>query len=436
MRLQERLRPATAGCRLFTMDAVPLDGYMAHFRVDSAVCVSPVDKGGGWGLRACRKIAAGDVIASVPRRAVVEVHAASSCPWLQSNQLRPGTDHRDAERVWSALPLHVRLALALLDLSAAVDAPCADLDQAAMRQYVEILPREHAGALAWSRDELLELHDAWMLQKVEQEQARVRGHLDTLSQVLSTPPTEAALLWALQSVLSRAFAFRACETVPGGLAFASEEDADTACLLPVIDSANHDPEIAETNLALEGGGQAGPDEGCFVLKATGHYEVGQEVDISYGCSKSNDKLLLNYGFVIARNLHDDFTVPELSALGDGEADGAGAAGGLDGPVCFSRDMSFLSGLESAEHLEALAMVCDTVLADMETSVQDDEALLAGAAGGMLAPRRRMAVEFRVSKKRLLSEVGGELRRQAACSRDREALFQGLLGGGGVNLPGG
>jgi hypothetical protein len=42
--------------------------------------------------------------------------------------------------------------------------------------------------------------------------------------------------------------------------------------------------------------------------------------------------------------------------------------------------------------------------------------------------RRLAVEFRLEKKRLLLDVAELLQRQKACLEDRDALFSSLLGG--------
>lgn len=75
-------------------------------------------------------------------------------------------------------------------------------------------------------------------------------------------------------------------------------------------------------------------------------------------------------------------------------------------------------------MAALVQVCDAALERMSTRIEEDEALLAELPPG----RRRLSVEFRLQKKRLLQDVAELLRRQKACLEDRDALFSSLLGG--------
>ena len=73
--------------------------------------------------------------------------------------------------MWRQLPLYLRLALALIDACRSSAPTAAHADGAALREYLQLLPQTHAGALSWGRDELVELQDAFMVRKVETEHA-------------------------------------------------------------------------------------------------------------------------------------------------------------------------------------------------------------------------------------------------------------------------
>jgi hypothetical protein len=141
----------------------PLSTYISHFNVSSAVRVSQIP-GKGWGLRAVRDIAAGQTIVAVPRHAVIEVCEKDECPWGPA-LLNDGVVNSDAESVWRALPLFLRLALALLQVAASAASAAEDARSSAggheglcaLKEYLDLLPHTHDGALAWSDEELLEL---------------------------------------------------------------------------------------------------------------------------------------------------------------------------------------------------------------------------------------------------------------------------------------
>ena len=223
----------------------PLERYIKHFQVESAVQVDRIDnKGGGWGLRASRDIRAGQVIVALPRRAVLEVRKSDCCPWSCDHR-REGVDADEADQVWRTLPLYFRLALALLDISSPFSAPPdADFgkhaDAAALQEYLTVLPQRHMGALSWTDAQLLELQDAWMIQKVKTEQALFRAQHLEISRVLRAPPTDDSLMWALQTVLSRAFGFASSDDADGNgsVEFAAFDEANVYCLLPLIGPAS------------------------------------------------------------------------------------------------------------------------------------------------------------------------------------------------------
>ena len=82
-----------------------------------------------------------------------------------------------------------------------------------------------------------------------------------------------------------------------------------------------------------------------------------------------------------------------------------------------------SPLENAEILSKLELVCDAAREGMATTIEEDEGLLQRLPHGR---RHRLAVEFRIEKKRLLETVSEELRRRQACLQDRSALFSTLF----------
>ena len=92
--------------------------------------------------------------------------------------------------------------------------------------------------------------------------------------------------WALSAVTSRAFR-------PGG-------EGGAAALLPLIDMCNHD---FGPNAAVSGtSGTSGSS--LLILKAVRDIAPGEDVTLSYG-DLPNDFLLLDYGFVVEGNTHDN-----------------------------------------------------------------------------------------------------------------------------------
>ena len=379
------------------------------------------------------------------------VSQGDACPWPRDNW-KVGVERIHAAQVWQALPLFLKLAWKLVD-SCDSSGKAGD-DGAALQQYFDLLPRKYACALSWAMEDLCELQDPHMVSKVLSEQARADGHYLEICRMLKAPPAKETWTWALQTVLSRAFAFHTSED---GLSFTSVHEANAAALLPFIDSANHDPDVADTNIRFDG------DREVFLLSTASPARQGDEVMISYG-RKNNDQLLLNHGFVLGGNPEDEYMIPDARHLLNLSA---GTCDGQESACCFTRDLahplllefaatlfaergdqpafpdlasvsegtgsrsgSALGGaspLDSPEILAKLVKVCDAARESMATSIEDDERLLESLArerGGRL--RLRLAVEFRYQKKLLLIDVGEALRRQERCLRDRAALFSSLF----------
>lgn len=98
----------------------------------------------------------------------------------------------------------------------------------------------------WNETELSTLCDPHLVSVVQVRQARLRERHGALNEALRAEEAISweTWLWAAQSVASRAFNFK--QTPEGCLRLAEdevatrpEEEVEVACLLPIIDTANH-----------------------------------------------------------------------------------------------------------------------------------------------------------------------------------------------------
>ena len=129
--------------------------------------------------------------------------------------------------------------------------------------------------------------------------------------------------------------------------------------------------------------------------------------ITYGDAKGNDALLQYYGFVEAGNRADRAWL-ESAALGldratGGSEEGLVAVGGasvLEPPAAAAALLARCGG-DAAAAAAAVAAACADRLAAMPTTLADDEATLGGSA---LPTRHRLALQWRIEKKRILARV--------------------------------
>jgi len=139
----------------------------------------------------------------------------------------------------------------------------------------------------------------------------------------------------------------------------------------------------------------------------------QQVFISYG-DRSNDQLLQYYGFVEENNPHDVYVVGETlqSVLDSLDIDSADLSDQEKeyGPVVLFRStlnfdtsvqksVSKLFGEEGIKHFAE--QVCLRELENMPTTLEEDEGL----------KKKSIAVQFRIQKKRLLTDILKESREQ-------------------------
>ena len=131
-------------------------------------------------------------------------------------------------------------------------------------------------------------------------------------------PTLSQLRWAAAIAGSRAYRVRGA---PGGAG------GDAARLLPIVDLANYAPTGAGANAELRNAPatSASSEGGSDDPRAVSLYAVeaipkGGDVLIDYGCGAplSNERLLLEYGFVLRPHPHDRLVLP-LGAIAVGLA---------------------------------------------------------------------------------------------------------------------
>jgi histone-lysine N-methyltransferase SETD3 len=225
-------------------------------------------------------------------------------------------------------------------------------------------------------------------------------------------------VWARLSVSSRTFGLQV-----GGL--------QGRCLVPLADMLNHrrPPDVLW---------DTSEDGQFFVMTAQNAVATGMEIHDSYG-AKSNDLLLLHFGFVTENNEQDEvflsLSIPEGDALAFGKQKllalpSSTAKRPFKVPLqyenvatqlmfsflrvaCAVTDELFklasklFTGMQSIEPLgianeervlRTLAAACESRLATFETSLEEDARLL---REGSLSPNARSCVLMRHEEKRLL-----------------------------------
>ena len=212
-------------------------------------------------------------------------------------------------------------------------------------------------------------------------------------------------------------------------------------LMPLIDAFNHASLPTKTEFEFSAA--------AFRLRSPTRVKENEEVFISYG-ALGNDELLVRYGFVALDESaveHDTYVYQGLAAWLDANHEPCRRAKGADGDrtkkIRDARLETYVSqgvfrgdgtadanlewalrcalatpeewtkagstcdgfklggGAPEKRAREALAAACAARLAELETSVAEDEATL---AGGGVRDRARVAVQYRLAKKRILSRA--------------------------------
>jgi len=286
------------------------------------------------GLSASRNIAAGDAVATVPHKAVLEV---------TSRAVSPPTGLAD-QAAYLASPWWARLALLLLREKA-------QAGESRWAAYVQCLPAALPVPLRWTDAQISALGAPALASRIAQQRGELEAAHARLQAsgegTLAGGVSLAEFTWAVECVRSRTFsgpyegsdaterqqqlafilALTAVFVVTGAgpaenalsgalsaLCFVVLKDLVTQALpsaprryvlCPVVDLCNHRSE-AVSELAYE------YFQNSFSL-LTGDFQAGEQVFVSYG-ALSNDELLQYYGFVEADNPHDLLALDAASQL--------------------------------------------------------------------------------------------------------------------------
>eukprot|EP00960_Hanusia_phi_P038850 753634-Hanusia_phi.AAC.4 len=237
------------------------DEFMKHFSVKRNVEAVKGDH--GLELRVIQEVRSGDSLLAIPRRAVLEVGSGASCPCKDYV----------AEEVWQAVPAYAQLAIRLLH-----SMDVADEDSRALRDYLDALPKRVKSALSWSEEAIEELQDAHMVEQVHRRRSKIRELYRNIESFVGSRIAFDRFCWAVESAGTHV----------------------------TYDTTKHEFQIVA--------GVA--DCSCwstYHLLADKDFQVGQSVEISYGI-KSNDELLLSYGFIVPDNPEDFFVIKDAKKM--------------------------------------------------------------------------------------------------------------------------
>ncbi len=278
----------------------------------------------GFGGVATRPIPAGSDLMSVPYPLVLTETRAAQRPLAQAlrRALGPAFSGLESRTMLFAELValrftdeyHWRAESAEKRLSEEEGAVGGRSEDAEWRAYARALPAEYDDPLQWPQDQADELlrgtnlaaatshRRGWLRRQFRllesacaEEPAALPGHVFTWER----------MLWAQSAFSSRGFPHFLA--VPPGVGAASLTPADEAavgCMVPALDILNHD---AAARVRWE----RRSDRLCFVTEEA--LPAGAEVCNNYG-PKSNEELLLCFGFVVPNNPSDAAAVT-LSAPG-------------------------------------------------------------------------------------------------------------------------
>lgn len=308
--------------------------------------------------------------------------------------------------------------------------------------YIEQLPESIDTPVRWSTGELEELQSEKLKAAVGRQQAewkRLYGELQSKGNCSGVSYDD--FVWALENVRSRSFSGPYAGTpikdrlMMGGLlaavgltyAFVAKIPTESilnagisvACfnllydlvlssrlkwyaMCPIIDSLNHSGRVA-SSIEYE------YFKDTFVVSTESAYAEGDQVFISYG-EKTNEQLVQYYGFVLEDNPHDSCVVTaeiggqllELEIMPNGqlttetmkmlEGNGELKAGVQEGGGKFSEAVN-----------QGILEAAKKAMAGKATSLADDMRLMS-SPGMIRSDRQRLALEFRMSQKRLLEKA--------------------------------
>jgi len=156
-------------------------------------------------------------------------------------------------------------------------------------------------------------------------------------------------------------------------------------LVPVADLINHDRSCSST-FTIESAGvpSDGEGEACVVFRNTDPREVGEEAFINYGADKSNEELLVAFGFA-----DDDNTADAVALMIS--SDGGPGRRCLIGRTGITQELwdTLLAGAGNAESLalKILKSALDAKLGAIRDSEPSPEAYAAAMKGRAESVRR-------------------------------------------------
>ncbi|RUP44731.1 hypothetical protein BC936DRAFT_149074 [Jimgerdemannia flammicorona] len=162
--------------------------------------------------------------------------------------------------------------------------------------YLQVIPREIMTAMRFGDDDMLFLSGTNLENGAKERREKLREEFDHIvhhmpdgldADTLDWP----AFLWAYTAISSRAF--------PHKLLDPTSEAAGEA-MFPLADSMNHRP---RTKVTWRSQGGAASKDGVLELIAGEEVGAGEQLYNNYG-PKSNEELLLGYGFCFKNNPYD------------------------------------------------------------------------------------------------------------------------------------
>jgi hypothetical protein len=158
--------------------------------------------------------------------------------------------------------------------------------------FTRALPRAYTSTLAWSDSEIEELQASDLVAQTRVRAGAIARHLRALAQKLppALVPSPADFRWALSLVWSRAHTVALPEGRQGAL-------------VPLLDLMNADFVAPSTEAAATVGDH-------MVVRTARRLAAGEAVTAPYGGGPlSNARALLDYGFCVPDNPHDDVALP-------------------------------------------------------------------------------------------------------------------------------
>lgn len=379
------------------------------------------------GAQALEDLPPNEPIITVPRSAALVVTPQQKRPY----------DFVDAA-FWKGAPWYIKMSVLLLGERQRGE-------ESRVWGYIQQLPDSIDTPVRWKEADLAQLQYRPAIEQIQRQQQRWERQFQELKAALTPgapPVTWDDFLWAMENVRSRSFSgpytgatFKeklqsAGVVLVGGGAYVAwahlplqqalngllaavmfnlifdvllSQKLKWHSLCPVVDSVNHSS-LVESDVSYE------YFQDSFALSTSCPWSKGQQVFISYG-KQGNDSLLQYYGFVEPGNPNDTYAM-DVQVMGSQTVKVVlNSKGGLDGEgLATLRAAVEEAGGPGGAEWKALAEACKQELGSMPSSVAHDERTL--QTPHLLTPRLKLALEFRLEKKRLLQRCAAKAEKKA------------------------